>query len=84
LVTVHHALKDLSIVLIEQPRLQPSQGNTQCTKLAKKQTFLIQKWRLIYLISLVLSLPELFIWKWCKRKEKCYLPIDPAKSKQYV
>jgi len=77
------ASKDMSIMLIPLSQLQ-SQCNSPCTKPVEKQTFPARKWQFIYLISLALSLPELFIWKWCKRKEQCYLPSDPAKSKQYV
>ena len=43
-----------------------------------------RKWKLLYLLALILSLPELFIWKWSISKEKCYLSIGPAKSKNYV
>lgn len=83
----HHATKDISIMLIELPSqiaCNPFTTDSQSGKPAQKLTFPTRKWQFIYFISIIVSLPELIIWKWCKRKEKCYLPTDPAKSKQYV
>ena len=74
-------------MLIELPSqiaCNPFTTDSQSEKAAQKLTLPTRKWQFIYFISIILSLPELIIWKWCKRKEKCYLPTDPAKSKQYV
>ena len=83
----HHTTKDISIMLIELPSqisCNPFPTDSQSRKPTQKPTLPTRKWQFIYLISLVLSLPELIIWKWSKIREKCYLPTDPAKSKQYV
>ena len=68
------ALKDMSIMLIQQQSQDPK----------SPQRIPTRKWKLLYLLALILSLPELFIWKWSISKEKCYLSIGPAKSKNYV
>jgi len=65
---------NMSITLIQQPEQESKSAETLPTR----------KWKILYLIALILSLPEMFIWKWSKRKDKCYLSVSPAKSKHYV